>query len=1621
MTSPNLCDILSTAEQLHAAGQLDQAATLYRQALSINPGLSRTAYNLGLILLEQQHYVAAASAFKSCLATEPNLLEARLNLAFAQQEQGHTAEAADLYRSILIDHPFCATARFNLACLLLLHGNLPDGLHDYELRFSTNEPVMTRHTGIPLWDGSRKPGLRLLIHAEQGYGDTIQMLRYLPLLADDGLEVVLEVPAPLYNLCCQINTIHCVQRGTPLPDVDYRLPIMSLPRIGKTTLATIPAAVPYLTPEGSLVHLWKQKLAATGKLRIGLAWAGRMDLPVNRKRSCPPDLIRLLLDHDHIDFISLQQQPAEGFELQDTRLQDLTTQLTDFHQTAALIANLDLVISIDTAVAHLAGALGVPTWLLLPAVPDWRWLLERNDSPWYPTMRIFRQPEPEDWSAVISTVHQALTQHGTILIRPASTRGSAAAWYRLGCRNLQRKQPDRAADCFRQALAREPLMGPAWHNLGIACQRLNQLSEALSCYRRALLCLPDDPCSLNNLGVVQRELGLLEESRHTFERLLTARPDDGDGHWNRALTLLTGGEYREGWQEYEWRFRRTRPVPVVDPGTPRWQGEPLEHKTILLCCEQGYGDNIQFIRFASLLADWGATVLVNCPDRSLAGLLEQAPGVSRSVTPGQPLPPHDCWSPLLSLPLHLQITPQNLPACPYLFATPGPAPDLSLEQRYKVGLVWSGRSTDPRRACPVDTFTPLAKLRDRIAFYVIQQNRADNEIIWLQAQLEATDLSAHLHDFQATARIMQQLDLVISIDSAPAHLAGGLGLECWLLACAAPDWRWGLNGQQTPWYPTIRIFRQDRAASWETVIRDVGQALLERTTSRGYSNGIRCSTLDQLLARGDLQRESENWSHALRFYQAAIEQFPHEPLPLLCAGGCLLFLNRPAEAVTFFRQAIDLAPQLPEAHINLGLALLCCNEHPEGLKEFEWRRHAITAPLPPIPELPEITPALRLDGKTVLIHSEQGFGDLLQFTRYLPHLAAVGARIVMTVPQPMTRLLSSLEAVEQVIPHGEPLPPTDFQLPLLSLALKLLPQLPDIPAPTAYLNVDPALADRWRSRLSSDDRFRVGLVWRGSDLGRSGYRRSLTTEQLAPLTRLPGLSCYSLQLGASPEELALVPGIIDLTPEIADFADTAAIMTRLDLVISVDTAAAHLAGALGVRCWVPLLFSPDWRWYPLEQQASRWYPSLIPFRQPKPGDWQTVIAQIPSALQGELLIQEGHRLGREGRRDDAISCFRKAAALPGSSAAALLNLGIYVRAAGKPIEAQKVLQQAIQTEPDYPEAWQNLGMLQQDLGNLPEAYICLQQALRLRPDYETARWNLGLLQLLLGEYKEGFRNFESRFTKIGAVARLHTEIPAWDGSPPAGKTILIHAEQGYGDTIQFVRFIPLLADQGANIILEVQDHSLLELCGSVNGAHLVVVRGEPLPAVDCQSPLLSLPHRLGTTIQTIPRKVPYLSADIQKVETWRARLPQDGQRKIGICWKGRATPDPRRSIPFEQLASLLALPDIQWVSLQFPADQAARLPDSMLDPTGEITDFSDTAALISNLDLVICIDSAVAHLAGALGVPGMIMLPFAPDWRWGIAETIAPWYPTLQLIRQEQPGNWDTITEQLVRHLRKQL
>lgn len=1694
-TSQSFEKLLREAEKLHTEGFLAEAAECYRMLLIHFPQYSHTAYNLGLIMIELEDYVAAETAFRQALLYEPGFFEAELNLAFSLQEQGRISEALSGYLRLVQLRADSIEARFNLACLQLLLGNLKAGWTDYELRFFTGTSRVQHHKENPVWNGDGVAGLKLLVHTEQGYGDAIQMARYLPLLVMSGMQIYLETTEPLTPLLGRTPGLAgCIARGEPLPSVDVHVPLMSLPGIFRTTLDTIPPPLD-LFPDRLLVSEFKNRIADRPGLRVGICWTGRLDLPVNRKRSCSPDLLKNLLTTTGVSWVSLQAGQPAGDVFPDIDILDLAKDLQDFGQTAALISTLDLVVSIDTAVAHLAATVGVQTWLMLPHVPDWRWLLERDDSPWYPAMRIFRQPHPGAWGEVIQEVRQALIQQSVLKAAEFTNRGAmlddegryeeavtcylralaicpdnAVTWYNYGntLNNLGQKQPAIAAfldalrhnpvladahhnlallyreqgllqnardhlECalrlrpdfadalqtrgemlaaeerfdesiaiFRQVLEQNPDRHATWNMLGITLQTAERDLEAVSCYRTAIRLDPENLHARNNLGAALLTLGKIEESTQVLKQLLDKAPDYRDGHWNLAGALLAQGDWKEGWAEFEYRFSKHSPVQLPQVDLPLWDGSNLGGKGILLQGEQAFGDTIQFIRFATAVAERGGVVHVACQHPALVSLLSSADKVVTALSPMEPYPASCvCRMPLMSLPHVLGMTLDQLPATvPYLHPkrelVDAWRERLSDTSGIRIGVCWSGRQTlrNRRRSCPPELLEPLGDLSG-VSLFNLQVGGCPPS-----SGLKLIDLTDYIHDFSDSAALITCLDLVITIDTAVAHLAGALGKPVWLMLPDTVDWRWMAERDDSPWYPTMRIFRQNGDCGWPGLIQQVVTELRCLTDFR----------VEHALTAGDAFREEEKWDEALQQYLHVLQKEPEQPQALLRAGGCLMFLNRHDEAVGHLRQAVRYLPEDPDPHINLAICHLAARRFREGWQEFEWRRRYITEAMPPIPELSVLGTGVSLDGVSILVHCEQGFGDMLQFCRYLPLLSRLGATVTFSVPKELTRLFGALGSEIRIIPHGEHLPVTYFQTLLMSLPRVMRNYCPDIPDAVPYLSVSDDLSQVWRERLSHLSGLRIGLAWQGRNMEKSGYQRSLGLQHLQQLLELPDCSFVSLH----PQQVASHPRIHDFSGVITDFADTAALMSNLDLIVTVDTAVAHLAGALGLACRVALLHSPDWRWFPIDRKESAWYPTLQLFRQPKAGDWDSVMCRIRESVQGELYLRRGHTLGRDGDLQGAIEAFQLATAFADSSAAAWLNMGIYLHAAEHTSEGISALNKAVELDPAWPEAWQNLGMLYQALRKLPEAYNCFRKALLLRPGYQTAKWNLALLQLLTGEYAEGFKNFEARFDKIAAVGRLHQQIPVWDRSSLAGRKILVYAEQGYGDTIQFIRFLPLLSKAGGMVVLEVQDPSLAQICRTANGVDQVVVRGEKLPPVDFQMPLLSLPNFLGCTFESIPRKIPYLSADINKISVWRERLSYHTEYLIGICWKGRSTPDHRRSIPLDALQALWKIPGARWVSLCFEQAEDECLPDELLDFTGEISCFGDTAALVSCLDMVISIDSAVAHLAGALGMTGYVLLPFAADWRWGLTEEIAPWYPTLRLLRQNRQNDWDGVIEMLV-------
>jgi hypothetical protein len=322
---------------------------------------------------------------------------------------------------------------------------------------------------------------------------------------------------------------------------------------------------------------------------------------------------------------------------------------------------------------------------------------------------------------------------------------------------------------------------------------------------------------------------------------------------------------------------------------------------------------------------------------------------------------------------------------------------------------------------------------------------------------------------------------------------------------------------------------------------------------------------------------------------------------------------------------------------------------------------------------------------------------------------------------------------------------------------------------------------------------------------------------------------------------------------------------------------------------------------------------------------------------------------------------------------------------------------------------------------LDEAEACFRRAIRLKPDYPDAHFNLAATLLAKGELQEGWAEYEWRWLtpRMKKTRRDFTQ-PMWRGEVAEGRTLLIHAEQGFGDCLQFSRYATLAADRGARVVVEVPG-PLVRLIRDLPGVDLVVARGDELPPFDIQCPMLSLPMVFGTVLTTIPSPTSYLRAEDAQVAVLETRLAAIGPGpRIGLAWAGNPRKDSpalaRRSMPLERFMPVLELPGLRFFSLN--KDTPAPPDSPLVDLMDEMADFGDTAALISNLDLVISVDTAVAHLAAALGKPVWLLDRFDTDWRWLAGRRDSPWYPTLRIYRQPRQGDWDSVLDDVRRDLR---
>lgn len=431
------------------------------------------------------------------------------------------------------------------------------------------------------------------------------------------------------------------------------------------------------------------------------------------------------------------------------------------------------------------------------------------------------------------------------------------------------------------------------------------------------------------------------------------------------------------------------------------------------------------------------------------------------------------------------------------------------------------------------------------------------------------------------------------------------------------------------------------------------------------------------------------------------------------------------------------------------------------------------------------------------------------------------------------------------------------------------------------------------------------------------------------------------------------------------------------------------------------------------------------------GCWQRTISLAPTFVDAYIAIAlvylDQNELGQ------AEVWLRKAVAIAPDSVDALINLGLVLHNRNLLDDAIEFCQRAIEVNQNAIEAYVNLGSLFVQKQMPGKARICFEKALDIDPTMAVAKYNLGQTLLLMGDFERGWDFYEARFAwwEQNGASRPYFPQPRWRGEPIRFKTILLSAEQGFGDTLQFIRYAPVLAEKGAQVVVECQPE-LVTLLRTVPGIARVVARGETLPRFDLWCPMMSLPLAFKTAgYSSVPSEVPYVRANHNSTKVWQARLSKDVGTRVGLVWAGNprsfnhdlARIDARRSCALSMLTPLFSVPNIRFYSLQkgktATETKSVGEPLGLQDYTEYFNDFADTAAFVETLDLVISVDTAVAHLAGAMRKPVWLLSRYDGCWRWLIDRDDSPWYPTMRIFRQTKPEDWDSVIERVTEELRK--
>lgn len=1211
---------------------------------------------------------------------------------------------------------------------------------------------------------------------------------------------------------------------------------------------------------------------------------------------------------------------------------------------------------------------------------------------------------------VAARKQQRFEQAAELLARSlAIAPRSAGVNFERGVALIELKRLEEALEHFRHAAELNPDFQEACINACTILERLDRMEEALPWARRAVELKPDCATAHFNLGNVYQALGRVDEAIRCFEAAFRLQPDFDNARWNASLAQLLVGRFTDGWQLYESRSAAGK-VTLDRYPQPRWQGEALKGKTILVHAEQGIGDEILFASCFPNLMALGGKLIVVCEPRLEKLFARSFPtakvyGIARRKNEAPADVPEriDFQIPAGSLPGFFRRSRESFPHR-WRFLMPDHSQQRAWRARLddlgaglKIGISWKagGQPTERRkRTTALDEWLPIFSVPGT-HFVNLQYGDTAEELASAQEQLGVTihDFaeSDPLVDMDAFAAKVSALDLVISVGNATVHLAGALGVPAWTILPLVPAWRWMLKGDQSLWYPSVRLFRQLERRVWVPVFEEVASALAGRTGRAGTATST---------------------------YNGEKKQPPRSRVPAAAGSSTSPFCTL-AEVTDTFQTAVDAynRGELLQAE---SICQQILAHAPRDAKALDLRGLIARA-----------TGRTELAIKSLELAVQVYSGDPQM------HLHLAGAY------QQAGRLHDSVASYRRAIELAPDVWAMHFELGGLLRAVGMREEA--IESYYRAIHLDPTNAKAHNALAGVQMEL---LRWADAE---ASLRWAIEhkPDYMAAFNNLG--QCLQFQ-GRAAEAIPLFGKAISLDPHchqaVANLKNARAILAQAEPEVRVEKPTVRLDEKMSLAA----------KYYNDENmpEATRLAEEIVAAdrnnvvalrilgvaaRQAKEMDRSLELLQRAVHAKPDdhaLRFELGVTLTEMHRTREALPQYLRAVELRPSFHPPYVNISAIHEQQEHYEEVIEWTRKALAIKPDCALSRYNLSNALRELGRVEEAIVECRRSIELNPAYVKAVWNLGLSHLLVGDYTNGWPLFEKRI-ELGEVAVDDYTQPRWDGSPMPDKTLLVHGEQGIGDEVLFASCFPEVFPRVGKCVIICEPR--LEMLFRRSFPQATVYgytrrkdgAGRKLAEpIDAQIPAGSLPMLLRRTPQEFPDRRSFLVPDEKLVTFWRDRLTTLGPGlKIGISWRAGGKPQERRKrmIPLELWRDVLTTPNVHFVNLQYSdsSQEVAEIGRELgitihdWEEGDPLVDMDSFAAKIKSLDLVISVGNATVHMAGAVGTPTWTLLPMVPSWRWMVRGEQSPWYPSVQLFRQPQRGDWSSVLARVAERLRKQV